>query len=197
MSSGKCCCKIMPVPPNIKKKRNKTTPPYNTRPAKRFVLVVFLEALLVDNSGSALVVLLLLDPHRREGRQGRQDRSSDPHGVLPLRGCNNLDLHAVGRKVRHLLRQTVGKSLVHRGSSRQHNVGVQVFTHVNVALHDRVVHSLVDAVGLKSDELGLEEGLRATETLRSHSDHLTVGKLVVLLQGGGGGGERHLLVEVL
>lgn len=44
--------------------------------------------------GTALVVLLLRDPHLLEGREGREDGSSDPDGVLPLRGSNNLDLRA-------------------------------------------------------------------------------------------------------
>merc|ERR1719204_2881362 len=54
-----------------------------------------LEALPVDNGWAALVVLLLGDPHLLEGGKGRQDRSSDPDGVLPLRGSNNLDLDGV------------------------------------------------------------------------------------------------------
>merc|ERR1712113_1247331 len=47
---------------------------------------------------STLVVLLLGDPHLLEGGEGRQDGSSDPDGVLPLRGSNDLDLDGGGSK---------------------------------------------------------------------------------------------------
>ena len=52
-----------------------------------------LEALAVDNGGSALIVLLLGDPHLLEGGEGGEDGAADPHGVLTLRGSNDLDLH--------------------------------------------------------------------------------------------------------
>ena len=51
-----------------------------------------LEAFPVDNAGAGLVVLLLGDPHLLEGGEGGKDGSSDPDGVLPLRGSNDLDL---------------------------------------------------------------------------------------------------------
>ena len=53
-----------------------------------------------------------------------------------------------------------------------------------------------DRSSLRTNEGRLEEGLRATETLVSDGDDLTVGKLVALLQGGGGGGGGHLVLEV-
>ena len=52
-----------------------------------------LEALPVNNTGAGLVVLLLGDPHLLEGGEGGQDGSSDPDGVLPLWGSDDLDLH--------------------------------------------------------------------------------------------------------
>merc|ERR1719237_882853 len=59
---------------------------------------------------------------------------------------------------------------------------------INIALHDGVVGSLVDTNRLKTQELGLEESLRAPEPLVANGDDLSVGKLVGLLQGGRGGG---------
>ena len=44
-----------------------------------------LDALAVDNAGAVLVILLLRDPHFLGGRERRQNRSADPHGVLALR----------------------------------------------------------------------------------------------------------------
>merc|ERR1740119_13186 len=158
--------------------------------------LVRLEALAVDNGGSALVVLLLGDPHLLEGGEGGQDGSSDPDGVLPLWGSNDLDLDGGGSQGGDLLLHPVGDTGVHGGASGQHGVGVQVLPDVNIALHDGVVHGLVDTAGLHSEEGRLEESLGATEPLVTDGDDLTVGKLVGLLEGGGGGGRGHLLLEV-
>merc|ERR1719362_2628433 len=155
-----------------------------------------LEALAVDNGGSALVVLLLGDPHLLEGGEGGQDGSSDPDGVLPLGGSDDLDLDGGGSQGGDLLLHSVGDTGVHGGASGHDGVGVQVLTDVNVALHDGVEGGLVDAAGLHSEEGRLEKGLGATETLVSDGDDLAVGKLVGLLEGGGGGSGGHLLLEV-
>merc|ERR1712158_244382 len=54
----------------------------------------------------------------------------------------------------------------------------------------------MDTAGFHSEEGRLEESLRATETLVSDGDDLTVGKLVGLLEGGRGSSGGHLLLEV-
>merc|ERR1719447_361300 len=155
-----------------------------------------LEALAVDNGGAALVVLLLGDPHLLEGGEGSQDGASDPDGVLPLGGSDDLDLVGGGSKGGDLLLHAVSNTGVHGGASGHDGVGVQVLPDVNVALHDGVVGGLMDAAGLHSQEAGLEESLGAPEPLVADGDHLAVGKLVGLLQRGGGGGSGHLLLEV-
>ena len=76
-----------------------------------------------------------------------------------------------------LLLHAVSNTGEHGCSSREHNVSVQVLADVDIALHDRVVGGLVDSSGLHTQEGGLEEGLRATETLVSDGDDLSVGKL--------------------
>merc|ERR1711988_1377532 len=155
-----------------------------------------LEALPVDNGWAALVVLLLGDPHLLEGGQGRQDGSSDPDGVLPLRWSNDLDLDGGGSKGGDLLLHTVSNTRVHGSATRHDSVGVQVLPDVNIALHDGVVGGLVDTAGLHTKEGRLEEGLRGTEPLVADGDDLAVGKLIGLLEGGGGSGGGHLLLEV-
>merc|ERR1719223_1446097 len=155
-----------------------------------------LEALAVDNGGSALVVLLLGDPHLLGGRQGGQDGATDPYGVLPLGGSDDLDLDGGGSQGGDLLLHTVSNTGVPGGATGHDGVGVQVLTDVNVALHDGVEGGLVDAAGLHSEEGRLEEGLGATESLVTDGDDLTVGKLIRLLEGGGGSSGRHLLLKV-
>merc|ERR1712155_334605 len=156
----------------------------------------FLEALPVDNGWAALVVLLLGDPHLLEGGEGRQDGSSDPDGVFPLRGSNNLDLNGGWSKSGDFLLHTVSNTGVHGGATRHDGVGIEILTDVNIALHDGVVGGLVDAAGFHSEEGRLEESLRATETLIANGDDLAVGKLIGLLEGGGGSSGGHLLLEV-
>merc|ERR1719321_2048482 len=56
------------------------------------------EALAVHDRRARLVVLGLGDPHLLESAQRRQDGAADPHGVLPLGGCDHLDLHRRGRQ---------------------------------------------------------------------------------------------------
>ncbi len=52
----------------------------------------FLEALAVDDGGAGLVVLLLADPHLLEGGEGSQDGATDPDGVFPLWGSDDLEV---------------------------------------------------------------------------------------------------------
>eukprot|EP00962_Isochrysis_galbana_P018636 scaffold5373_cov103-Isochrysis_galbana.AAC.7 len=157
---------------------------------------VGLEALAVDDGRARLVVLLLGDPHLLEGGQRRQDGAADPDRVLALWRCNYLDLHRGWRERGDLLGHAVGDAGVHGGATRQDDVGVQVLTDVNVALHDGVVRRLVHAGRLHAEEGRLEERLRAAEALVADGDDLAVGQLVRLLEGGRRGGGLHLLVEV-
>merc|ERR1712158_177608 len=158
--------------------------------------VVKLEALPVDNGWAAFIVFLLGDPHLLEGGKGRQDGTSDPDGVFPLWGSNDLDLNGGWGKSGDLLLHTVSNTGVHGGASGHDGVSVQVLPDVNIALHDGVVGGLVDSAGFHSQEGRLEEGLGGTETLVTDGDDLTVGKLIGLLEGGGGSGGGHLLLKV-
>merc|ERR1712242_208 len=155
-----------------------------------------LEALAGDDGRAALGVLLLGDPHLLEGGQGGQDGASDPDGVLPLGGSDDLDLDGGGSQGGDLLLHSVGNTGVHGGATGHDGVGVQVLPDVNIALHYGVVGGLVDSAGLHSEEGRLEEGLGAPEPLVADGDDLAVGELVGLLEGARGGGGGHLLLEV-
>ena len=114
--------------------------------------ICYLEAFPVDDSRARLVILLLGDPHLLEGGEGRQDGSSDPDGVFPLRGSNNLDLNGGWSKGGDFLLHTISNTGVHGGASRHDGVGVQVLPDVNIALHDGVVGSLMDTTRLHAKE---------------------------------------------
>lgn len=77
-----------------------------------------LEALAVNDRRTALVVLLLGDPHLLEGGQGGQDGTTNPHRVFTLRRSNDLDLHRRGSKGSDFLLHTVGDTGVHGGTTR-------------------------------------------------------------------------------
>ena len=128
----------------------------------------------MDNGGSALVVLLLGDPHLLEGGEGGQDGATDPDRVLPLRGSNDLDLDGGGGQGGDLLLHSVSDTRVHGGAAGHDGVSVQVLPDVHVALHDGVVGGLVDAAGLHPEEGGLEEGLGAPEALVADGDDLII-----------------------
>jgi hypothetical protein len=155
-----------------------------------------LEALPVDDGGAALVVLLLGDPHLLEGGQRSKDGSSDPDGVLPLRGSNDLDLNGGWGKSGDLLLHPVGDTGVHGGASGHDSVGIEILTDVDVTLHDGVVGGLMDTAGLHSQEGRLEESLRGTEPLIANGDDLAIGQLIGLLEGRGSSSSGHFLLEV-
>ena len=90
----------------------------------------------MDNAWAGLIILLLGDPHLLEGGEGGQDGASDPDGVLPLRGSNDLDLDGGGSQGGDLLLHAVSNTRVHGGASGHDGIGVQVLPDVNIALHD-------------------------------------------------------------
>merc|ERR1719270_200430 len=160
------------------------------------VVLECLEALAVDDGWAALIVFLLGDPHLLEGGERSKDGSSNPDGVLPFWGSDDLDLDGGRSKSGDFLLHTVSNTRVHGGASKHDSVGIEILTDVNVALHDGVVGGLMDATSFHSKEGRLEESLRAAETLIANGDDLAVGKFIGLLKGGGGSGSGHLLLKV-
>lgn len=72
----------------------------------------------MHNGRTALVVFLLGDPHLLEGREGSENRTTDPDRVLALGRSNDLDLHGRRSKSSDLLLHTVGETGVHGGATR-------------------------------------------------------------------------------
>ncbi len=56
--------------------------------------------------------------------------------------------------------------------TRQHDVGIQLFADIDVALHDRVVGGLVHTIILLADKRGLEQHLGAAKALVTNGDNL-------------------------
>jgi len=155
-----------------------------------------LEAFSVDDGRSGLVVLLLGDPHLLEGGERSKDGATNPDGVLSLWGSDNLNLHGGWCEGGDLLLHAVGNAGVHGSAAGKDGVGVEILSDVDIALHDGVVSSLVDASGLHTEEGWLEESLWASESLVADGNDLSVRELVALLERGGVGSGGHLLLEV-
>merc|ERR1711993_218849 len=155
-----------------------------------------LEAFSVDNGWAAFVVFLLGDPHLLEGGEGSQDGATDPYGVFPLWWSNDFNFDGGWCQGSDFLLHSVSNTGVHGGATRHDSVGIQVLTDVNIAFHDGVVGGLMDTAGFHSQERGLEESLRSTESLIANGDDLAIGKFIRLFQGGGGSSSSHFLFEI-
>merc|ERR1711981_263075 len=87
----------------------------------------------------AFIIFLFGDPHLLEGGKRSQDGASDPYGVFPLRGSNDLDLNGGWSQGSDFLLHTISNTRVHGGATRHDSVGIQVLTDINITLHDGVV----------------------------------------------------------
>jgi len=136
----------------------------------------------VDNGWSRLVILLLGDPHLLKRGQRGQDGAADPDRVFALGRRNDLDLHGARRQRRNLLLHAIRNTRVHGSATREYIVGIQILSDIDIALHDRVERGLMNASHLHAQERRLEQSLRASKSLVTNRDDLTVGQLVALLQ---------------
>ena len=127
-----------------------------------------LEALAVHNRRTALVILLLGDPHLLESGERSQDGATNPDGVFALGGSDDLDFHGRGSESRNLLLHAVGDTGVHGGTTRlksqisicllfvrrfdthHNNVAIKILSYINIALHDRVERGDVNSTALKT-----------------------------------------------
>ena len=145
---------------------------------------LLVEALLVDDLGAVLVVLGLEDPLALEGGEGGENGTTDPDGVLTLRGSDDAGLEARGAGGLELLGEALSHTVEHGGTTREDDVGEEILTDVDVALGDGLGDEGGVAIAItKTDKVGLEEGLRAAEALRLDGDDGGIGKLELSLDG--------------
>merc|ERR1719238_803924 len=71
-----------------------------------------------------------------------------------------------------------------------------LYSNVNIALHNGLEGSVMNATGLFANEAGLEEHLGATEALAANSDNVTIGQLVCFFLVGALSSRLHLRVKV-
>ncbi len=117
----------------------------------------------MDNGRTGLVVLSPGDPHVLKGGEGSEDGTTQPDRVLSLRGGDDLDLNGGGSEGSELLGQSLDDTWKHGGASRQDDIGEQVTSDINVALHDGLVDAIMNTRGVLFNEGGLKENLRTSE----------------------------------
>lgn len=89
----------------------------------------------MDDDGSGFFVLQFRYPHLLEGRQTRQNASTDPNGIFPLWRSDYLDLHGSRSQGRYLPLNPIAYAREHGASSREHRIGVQVLPDIHVGSH--------------------------------------------------------------
>merc|ERR1719312_240152 len=82
----------------------------------------------------------------------KQDGSTNPDRVFSLWWGDDLDLHGWWGKCGDFLLHTVSNSWEHSGTSGKDSVGVQVFSDINIALHDGVVGGFMDTSRFHTEE---------------------------------------------
>jgi hypothetical protein len=74
-----------------------------------------------------------------ERAERRENRATDPNGVLAFGRSNDLDLHARGGEGSELFLHTVSDAREHGRAAREDHVSIQVATNIEVALENRVI----------------------------------------------------------
>lgn len=90
----------------------------------------------MDNAGSTFFVFSLSNPHVGERGQSSDNRTTDPDGESSLRGGNNLNFHGGRGEVLHFFGESFSNTLVHGRSSGKDNIGIEVFSDIDISLHD-------------------------------------------------------------
>jgi len=155
-----------------------------------------LETFSVDDGWTSFVIFGLSDPHGLEGRQRSQDGTTNPDRVFSFWGRDDLDLHGRGSQGGDFLLHSIGNTGVHGGTTGQDVVSVQVFSDIDITLHDGVISGFVDTGGFHTDERRLEQSFGTSESFVTNGDDLTIGQFIRLFQRGGRSGGGHFLFKV-
>ena len=168
-----------------------------------------LDTTLAQDLVTFLVPLVLVHPERLLVlHDTSQHGTTQEHHVLPARRILDpaLELleaalvalqHTVQVQLADVALDTRGKTRVHRRTTRQDNVLVELGTDIQLGLVDDLEEEIGDTPTVaSSEEPGLEEGLGGLVTLGSDLDDPTIRKLVLLDKGGGLQSQLALDVQV-
>ena len=133
-----------------------------------------LKTLSVHDGWTRLVILSLWDPHLLEGGQRGENGSSNPYGVFSFWWRDNLDLHRGWCEGSELFGHSLSDAGEHSRAARHNDVGVEVSSDVDVALHDGLESAVMDAWRFLADEGWLEEHFGTSESLVANNDHVAI-----------------------
>ena len=151
----------------------------------------------MDNGSTILLIVLLRDPHSGEGGEMGEDSTTDPDRVFSLTWGVDLDLHLGWGEVDHLFLKSLWDSWVHGGTTGHDHVLVEVFSDIDVALHDGLEGELVDWWDFTTNGTKwVKESLWASELLVTNGDDVSIWEFVLLLLGRGVFVLLHLLLVV-
>jgi hypothetical protein len=110
------------------------------------------------------LIVLGGDPAGSEGAEAGEGRGTLPHGVLAVGRGDNADLRAGRSLGEDLSLKTVGKTLVHGGTTGKNDVLAKIFTDIDIGGLDGGPGEVVHRLAGLAVEFRLEKELRAGHT---------------------------------
>jgi len=146
--------------------------------------LVYSLALSVDDLGTVLFILILGDPLGLEGGEGAERGTTGPDGVVSIGRSDNLDLFGLFAIFFQLLGESIGETLVERGTTGQDDVAVEIKSNIEIASIDGRIGELMKTLLLRAllDKLRSENSLRGRESRSSDSDRLAIRQLEDLVE---------------
>ena len=86
----------------------------------------------MDDGGTVFLVVLGGDPGGSEGAEGGEGGGTLPDGKLTVGGGDNLDLGTSWGEANDLVLQSVGKTLVHGGTTGEDEVLAELLSDIDV-----------------------------------------------------------------
>ena len=136
----------------------------------------------MDDLSTCIVVVLLGDPVTGEGGEGAESGGTAPHRVVSIWGSNNLGHTLLRCFLLNLVVESGINTLVKSGSTREDDVGIEVSSHIDITVVDRLdgkfgqTESLITLLG----EGWFEDKLGGFESWSVDIDNLAIRKLEVL-----------------
>merc|ERR1712050_566395 len=155
-----------------------------------------LKTFSVNNTWTCFIVLLFSDPHSLKSRQRSQNGTTNPDGVFPFWWRDNFDFHGGWSQSSDFFLHSISNTWVHSGTTGQNVVSVQIFSDINIALHNRVISSFMNTSRFHTDEGWLKQSFWASESFVTNGDNLTIWKFIRFFQRGRRSGGGHFLFKV-
>lgn len=141
-------------------------------------MILISEAFSMNDSGTSFLIFCFSDPHSLEGRQWAENRTTDPDQEFSFSWSNNFDFHCWGGQSSHLFTKSLGNTREHCCSTTHNDVTIKIFSNINIALKDWVISDFVETGHLFTNDHRLEESLRASKSLRTDCDGLSVRQFI-------------------